>query len=254
MKNFRIFLLPITLLLVLSTTSWAIPTQITVRAKAHDAKFIGTAMAGVSVSITDVSSAQVLDRGLILGGTGSTDTLMKQPIKRGQSISNEKTASYNATIDIDEPTQVEIRIQGPQAGGLTAVKSSRTLWVLPGQDIQGDGIVFELYGFVVVPLIPHSNTKYDLGAAVELSTYVTMMCGCPIEPKGLWDADNYQVTAWIWQDGKLINKIPMQAGKSAGVFNASFVPPTAGEYRVAFCASDSQMNNYGVAYSGIAVK
>ncbi len=254
MKKFGFFLIPVSLLLLLTTTAFAVPTHLTIRAKAHDAKFIGTGMAGVNVSIIDVNSDQVLDHGLILGGTGSTDTLMKQPIQRGQSISDEKTASYNATIDIVEPTQVEIRIHGPQAGGLTAVKSSRTIWVLPGQHVQGDGIVFELYGFVVVPLTPYSNSKSKLGESVELSTYVTMLCGCAVEPAGLWDANKYQVSAWIWKDDKLIEKIPMQAGKTKGLFSASFMPPSQGEYRIAFCAADPNMNNYGVAYSGVAVK
>jgi hypothetical protein len=254
MKNTQRFLFTIFFLMLTATYSLAIPTQVTVRAKAHDAKFIGTAMGGVSVSITAVHSGTILAQGLILGCTGSTDTLMKNPVARGQMISNDKSAALVATVDIDEPTLVEVKVFGPQAGGATAVESSKTMWILPGHHVLGDGIVFDLYGFVVVPLTPYANTKVKTGATIELSTYVTMLCGCPISTGGTWDAKGYQVSAWIWLGDKLVKKVPMQLGSTDGVFSAPFTPESAGNYRIGFCVADPKRNNYGAAYTGIAVK
>ncbi|MEA3466021.1 MAG: hypothetical protein U9R29_08480 [Thermodesulfobacteriota bacterium] len=254
MKQFSTILMIFVFLLLLSVAAMAEPTQVTVRAKAHDAKFIGTAMGGLNVSLTDVHSGEVCAQGIILGGTGSTDTLMKNPIQRGQSISNSKTAAFVATVDIEEPTQIEVRVYGPHAGGSTAVNSTRTFWLLPGQHVLGDGIVFELYGFVVVPLTPYANTKVKPGETIDLSAYVTMLCGCSVKPDGIWDANRYQVFAWIWKENQLVEKISMQIESVSGLYKATFTPSATGSYRIAFCAADSSSNNYGVAYSGIAVK
>lgn len=254
MNPFTSTLMTTIFLLLLSVPAMAEPTQVTVRAKAHDAKFIGTAMGGMSVSLTDIHSGKVLAQGSILGGTGDTDTLMKNPIQRGQQISDSKSAGFVATVDIDEPTQIEVRVYGPHGGGSTAVNSTRTFWLLPGQHVVGDGIIFEFYGFVVAPLTPYANTKVELGQTIDLSTYVTMLCGCPIEVDGLWDANRYQVVAWIWQEDQLVEKVLMQIDSASGLYKATFTPATAGSYRIAFCAADPSTNNYGVAYSGIAVK
>ncbi|MDY0185410.1 MAG: hypothetical protein RBR43_05975 [Desulfuromonadaceae bacterium] len=233
---------------------WAQETTLTVRAKANDAKYIGTAMAGVQVSVTHAFTHELLAQGLITGGTGSTKDLMENPIVRGQRLSTEGGAAFTTVLDIDAPTQLNIRLHGPLASGKTSVDASQSVWMLPGKDIGGDGIVFNLYGFVLVPLSPHANTQVEVGEVVNLSTYVTMLCGCPITDGGMWDANSYQVEAAIWDEEKLVETVTMQLGSENGIFNATYVPQHRGNYRIVFTAADIQTNNYGVAYSGIAVK
>lgn len=236
------------------SASWAQVTAVTVRAKANDAKFIGTAMSGVQASITDAITGELLAQGRIMGGTGSTDTLMKQPMKRGQLISNDSSAAFVAKLDIEEPKRVNVRVHGPLAAGGTSVDASKSIWVIPGHDILGDGIVFNLYGFVLVPLTPHANTKVKVKEPVNLSLYVTMLCGCAITPGGIWNADQYEVEAWIWNGDDLVEKVPMRVGSEAGLFSADFTPESKGNYRITYIAADGRNNNYAAAYSGMAVK
>lgn len=233
---------------------WAQETTLTVRAKAHDAKFIGTAMSGVQVRVAHAVSGELLAQGMIEGGTGSTQTLMENPVARGERLSNESAAVFTAILDIDEPTPLDIAIHGPLAGGGTSVDASKSVWILPGQDIVGDGIIFELYGFVMVPLTPHANTKFAPGEEIELKTYVTMLCGCPISAGGMWAADNYTVEAQIWDADTLVETLQMQIGDEDGVFSATYVPHQAGSYKVIFTAADPATNNYAATYTGIAVK
>ncbi len=241
-------------LLCLSGNVWAQETTLTIRAKANDAKFIGTAMAGIQVSVSNAFTHELLVQGVITGGTGSTEILMENPVVRGQQLSADGGAAFVAVLDIDAPTQLNIRLHGPLASGRTSVDASKSVWMLPGKDIAGDGIVFNLYGFVLVPLAPSANTKVEVGKEITLSTYVTMLCGCPITAGGMWDANKYKVEAMIWDADKLVDTVTMRLGSEEGVFNAAYVPRHSGDYRIIFSASDSLTNNYGVAYSGIAVK
>lgn len=250
----RILLCLFVLVFGLSAMAWAQETSLIVRAKANNAKFIGTAMAGVQVSVYHARTGELLAQGLTRGGTGSTETLIEQPIARGEKISDESSAAFKTTLDIDVPTPLNIRVHGPLAGGTTSVDASKSVWLIPGKDITGDGVVFNLYGFVVVPLTPHAHTKVDADKECTLSAYVTMLCGCPITSGGMWNADKYSVEAQIWDNDTLIKRVPMQVGSENGVFSGTFVPQQSGNYRIIFTAADSEANNYGVAYSGIAVK
>lgn len=99
--------------LILAGTALAVPTDITVRVKSKDAKFVGSSMGGTLVTIKNVDTGELLAKGVTAGTTGNTDTIMKNPIKRGVPISDEKSAKYTATIDISEPTLVEVRAYGP---------------------------------------------------------------------------------------------------------------------------------------------
>lgn len=55
--------------------SEATQTKITVRAKAKDAKFIGSTMAGALVVIKDSDTGEVLAKGFTTGGTGNIEVL-----------------------------------------------------------------------------------------------------------------------------------------------------------------------------------
>ncbi|MFW6387215.1 MAG: hypothetical protein ACOC0G_00905 [Thermodesulfobacteriota bacterium] len=250
----RILLLVSLCVIGLSGNIRAQDTTLTVRAKANDAKFIGTAMGGVQVRVTHALTRELLAQGLIQGGTGSTETLMEKPVARGERLSNASAAAFKTVLDIEEPTPVDISLHGPLAGGGTGVDASKRIWILPGKDIVGDGIVFDLYGFVVTPLAPHANTKFASGEEIELKAYVTMLCGCPISSGGMWDADNYTVEAQIWDDESLVDRVAMRIGDGDGVFSATYKARAAGSYRVIFTAADSATNNYAAAYTGIAVK
>ena len=84
--------------LALSANSFATETSIMVRAMANDAKYIGTSVGGVKVIVEDAETGEILDQGWINGGTGSTKAIIKEPITRGQVLSDDKTDAQALSI------------------------------------------------------------------------------------------------------------------------------------------------------------
>ncbi len=108
-------------------------TRIVIRAKAEDAKFIGTSMGGALVIVKDALSGAVLSQGMIRGSTGDTKRIMSTPWVRGERLADENTACYVAKLDLEEPKLIEIVIFGPYGQPQAMAKASVTTWVVPGK-------------------------------------------------------------------------------------------------------------------------
>ncbi|EAT14530.1 hypothetical protein HTZ97_14320 [Desulfuromonas acetoxidans] len=254
MRFFKIFTLCLIVTSFITTSLWAVETQVTIRAKAHDAKFIGTSMGGVAVTIRDTLTNQLLDQGLITGGTGNTDILLTTPVSRNQQISEGGAAAFTTSLDIDEPTQIEITVAGPLVAGTVASTQSKTVWLIPGHHLDQDGIVFEFYGLVVQAQAPLPNQKVEVGETIQLKAFVTMMCGCPIEKDSLWPSDTFSVAAYIINDAGKSWQIDLPFNGKTGEFSTSWTVKDADIYRVIFSASEDHQNNHGVTYSGFSAK
>nr|WP_320051296.1 hypothetical protein [uncultured Desulfuromonas sp.] len=254
MRSFKCLCTVLLLMAFFSSPLWATETRLTVRAKAHDAKFIGTSMGTVDVSIYALPGHQLLASGAISGGTGDTDILLKKPIARNQTISTQNAAAFQTTLDINTPTQVEIVVNGPLVAGQSATKQSKTIWLIPGHHLDGDGIIFEFYGLVVQSQSPFPNQSFKVGEAVSLQAFITMMCGCPVQADSLWPADQFTAEALIRNDSDQQWRIPLTFSGKTGLFSATWRAPAKGAYQVIFSASEDHQNNHGVAFSGFSVK
>jgi len=176
MKTRSIFLGLLVVLLTVTPTL-AVPTDITVRVRAKDAKFVGDTMGGARVTIRDAETGELLAKGVTTGTTGDTSLIMKIVNPRGKPISDEKAAKFTATIDIDEPRLIEVSAYGPLANLQAANRVSATQWVVPGKHITGgDAWMIELPGFVVDVQAPPLNTKLNgLPQDVKLEANVILM-------------------------------------------------------------------------------
>ena len=76
MKIRSIFLGLLVVLLTVTPTL-AVPTDITVRVRAKDAKFVGDTMGGARVTIRDAETGELLAKGVTTGTTGDTSLIMK---------------------------------------------------------------------------------------------------------------------------------------------------------------------------------
>ncbi len=166
------------LLILLAGISWAVPTTVTVRAKSKDAKFIGSSMGGALVVIRDAETGDILAQGLTTGGTGDTQKIMVDPVKRGIPVSDMSTAKYEATLDINEPKFVTIEVSGPMGHKQSVAKSTTQIWILPGRNIEGDGVMVEIPGFSVGLLAPQPHETFklsDSGITVPVRANIVMM-------------------------------------------------------------------------------
>ncbi len=227
-------------------------TKIMIRAKAKDAKFIGTSIGGAKVIVKDAITGELLDEGITSGSTGNTKLIMQEAKERYKSLSEESTAGYMAVLDIQEPKFITVEVLAPFTKKQALVKSSTQLWVIPGKDITGDGLILEIPGFVVDIISPQTHERIAADNQIELKANVVMMCGCPIEKDGLWDANQYEVKAVIKNsEGKSVSVVMEQREKPSTFYAETSLEK--GLYEVTIYAYDPVSGNTGLDKTNIIV-
>ncbi|MDP2529174.1 MAG: hypothetical protein Q8W51_05515 [Candidatus Palauibacterales bacterium] len=248
-----------------------VATRVVVHVIAHDAKVIGSHVGGVRVSILDATSGDTLAAGLQSGGTGDTKLIMRDPRVRGRALFDTPgTASYSASLDLSGPTRVRIVAEGPLGIPDAMQRASTTLVLFPGENLTGDGVVLELYGLAVTPELPGGGggaapsgdasgpatadrVVTVSGRTIAVRATVTMLCGCPITPGGLWDARGVRVRARLLRGDRVVAETPLAYAGRASTFEGSVSAPAPGDYRLVVLASESARSNFGRAERSIRV-
>lgn len=240
------------------TLTAQIPTTLTVRAKAKDAKFIGSSIGGAFIKVTDALTGEVLAKGYTKGSTGNTTTIMSQAHNRYDQLADINTASFQTQIPLSEPTLITIEATAPARHRGAAIKASTQIWLIPGRNILGDGIIIEIPGFVVDILKPNthqfiSKDSLDMGL-LTIKASMVMMCGCTISDGGTWNAREMEVTAIIKMDGAPFRSLPMANGNIPNIFEGSFLVEEAGQYQITVYGFDPRTYNAGVDVVNIIIK
>ncbi|HMB37894.1 MAG TPA: hypothetical protein VKO85_02365 [Wenzhouxiangellaceae bacterium] len=236
------------LIAVAPSPAAAEPTDVTIRVLSRDAKFVGTSMGGARIVLRDVHTGEVLASGVTEGGTGNTSMIMHRDGGRRTRMADGSAASFSATLDLDEPRLIEAEATGPAAQPQAEQRVSATQWVVPGRAPGGrEGWILELPGFAVDVLAPPAHVRFsgDL-EQVEVRANVTMMCGCPIEPGGLWDADGYEVEMIVVRNGERIDSRPMAYAGQTSQFAGEFEVGESGVYAITVYAYDPRTGNTGL--------
>ena len=228
-------------------------TKVMIRAIARDAKVIGTHVGGAKITVRDVASGEILAQGVQQGGTGDTNTIMKTPRTRGMAVYSTGDASgFLAVLHLEKPTVVEISAEGPLGNAQATQRSSKTLLLVPGEDVLGEGILLEIHGFIITPLAPLADAKVKVGSPFEVRATVTMACGCPTEPDGLWDANKIRVVARLLRDGKVESEIPMTYAGVQNTFHTDVPVSASGSMELQVLAMDPASANFGMTREAIA--
>ena len=232
------------LIFSVSAISSAQEVEIMVRAQAGDAKFIGSSIGGAKILIKDALTNEILAEGITKGSTGNTEKIMKQAQIRGKRITDDQTAGFNAKVQIAEPRFVTIEAYAPWNKKQARVKSSTQLWLLPGKDITGEGIILKIPGFVVDIVTPQTHQSYS-SSEIKFQANIVMMCGCPITKGGLWDANQYEVNAILKSENMDTETVKMEqeGGSSNFVGKANL---EKGSYELIIQAFDPVTGNTGV--------
>jgi hypothetical protein len=229
-------------------------TKVMIRAIARDAKVIGTHVGGARITVKDAATGEILAQGIQQGGTGDTDVIMKKPHTRGMTVFSAGDASgFLAVLHLDKPTVVEISAEGPLGNAQATQRSSKTMLLVPGEDVLGEGILLEIHGFIVTALSPLQDAKVKAGSPFEVRATVTMACGCPTEPDGLWDANKIHVIARLLRDGKVQSEIPMTYAGVQNTFHADVPVTAAGPLELQVLALDPGSANFGMMKEAVAI-
>lgn len=225
----------------------AMPTQVTVRAVSNDAKLIQDPVGGAHITIEDAETGEVLAEGRQTGDSGSTDRIMHQPRERGTTIYDVPgAAKYEATLDLTEPTRVRVTAEGPLDYPQAVQTASKTLTLIPGEDVTGDGLTLTLHGFIVEVLAP-TEGEVRPGDDVAVRARVRMMCGCPTEPGGLWNADRYTIAAQLLRNGRVVAEAPLSFAGTTSEYEGTVSVPNEGATRIRVTARDADRVNFGSA-------
>ena len=159
----------------LPAAAQAIPTKVMVRAVSRDAKVIQDPVGGARITIREVATGNVLAQGVQQGRSGNTELIMVKPRARGATVFDTPgTAGFLATLMLDRPTVVEITAEGPLGNPQATQRASKTLLLVPGQHLLGEGVLLEIHGFIVDLLAPVAGAEARAGQLLPVRVKVTM--------------------------------------------------------------------------------
>lgn len=225
-------------------------TRVQVRALSRDAKLIGDAVGGVRITIIDDSTGAILASGVTTGATGDTDLIMTRRRTRGGAVyATPGAAGWLAELRLERPTTVRFEAEGPLDYPQATARASRTMRLVPGRHVEGDGVVLELNGLIVEVLDAGSAAA---GRPLPVRARVRMLCSCPTAPGGTWSVE--RVEARLLRDGRVVASAPLPFAGEASVYAGTVTAPAAGDYTLQVVASDPPSANFGTVERTITVR
>jgi hypothetical protein len=164
--------------------------------------------------------------------------------------STKSSASFTTTLDLLHPTQVDITAEGPLAYPAAMQRVSKRLWLIPGQDMIGDGIVLTLYGYIVQIEQPKPNEPLVAREDLTLRASIRTLSGSWVRPHGDWDSRKLEIYGEILIGDRVIERLQLfYSGRNAEFEAPFFVPrhtdaPDGMTLRV--IAADRSGGNFGV--------
>ena len=203
------------------------PTTILVRVVAHGSMVLGKDVGGARVTITDVASGQMLASGLQQGDAGDQNQIMRTPRLMGEPLySLRASAAFTTTLELTHPTLVDITAEGPLAYPASSQRTSITVWLVPGQDMTNDGIVLDLYGYIVQIEHPKSGEPLIAKDDVMLRASIRTLSGALVRPHGDWDSRKVHIYGEVLIGDRVLERLQMfYSGDNAGFEAPFFVPP-----------------------------
>ena len=239
-------------LLMLAMAAAAQPTTLAVHVISRDAKFMGSSVGGVLVTVVEAETGRMLAQGVTEGGTGDTERIMIQPRQRGAALVDAETAGFTATVDLVDPVRVRVTAHGPLDYPGSANTISATHWLIPGGHVQPwilemPGLLVDLHD--VAPLVDRDGGE----AEVSLTVTVRMMCACPITPGGTWDSNDFDVRAQLARNGLPVTGATLGYAGETSEFAGSARVTEPGRYDVVVTAYQKSTGNTGIDRTTVVV-
>ena len=228
-----------------------IDTEIVVHVVAHGAMVLGDAVGGARITITDVSTGRLLATGIQTGEAGDQNQIMRTPrLMEEPQYSTRPSGAFRTTLPLDRPTVVEIAAQGPLAHPAAMRRASTTVLLLPGHDLKSDGIVLELYGYIVQIESPPPGQPLTAKDDVRLKASVRTLSGSLVRPHGDWDSRKVEIYGEVLIGEQVIDRLQMFYSGSHSFFEAPFFVPLPTDapngMTLRVIAADGSGGNFGM--------
>jgi hypothetical protein len=233
-------------------------TDVLVRVVAHGAMVIGDDVGGVQVTITEAATGRLLASGLQQGEAGDQNQIMRTPrLMEEPRYSTKPSAAFRATLFLDKPTLVEIAAHGPLRYPAAIQRASKTVLLVPGQDLSQDGIVLDLYGYLVHIEHPKPGEPLTAKDDVRLRATVRTLSGAWVRPHGDWDSRKVAIYAEVLVGSQVLARLQMFYATDSQSFETSFFVPTTAEapdgVTLRVVAADGASGNAGMDQAGYPV-
>ena len=227
------------------------PTTVLVRVVAHGAMVLGREVGGARVTITDVASGHILATGLQQGESGDQNQIMRTPHLMEEPIySSRPSAAFITTLELQNPTLVEISAEGPLAYPAALQRTSKTLLLIPGQDLTNDGIVLHLHGYLVQIERPQPREALIAKDDVKLRASVRTLSGSWVRPHGDWDSRKIRIYGEVLIGDRIIERLQLFYDEGSRAFEAPFFVPPSKEVpdgiKLRVIATDLSTGNSGM--------
>lgn len=234
------------------------PTTVLVRVVAQGAMVLGREVGGARVTMTDITSGRVLATGLQQGEAGDQNQIMRTPHMMEEPIySSRPSAAFTTTVELQKPTLVDISAEGPLAYPASLQKTSKTILLIPGQDLTGDGIVLHLSGYLVQIEQPRSRDPLIAKADVKLRASVRTLSGSLVRPHGDWDSRKIRIYGEVLIGDRIIERLQMFYDEGSRSFEAPFFVPPSKDVpdgiTLRVIATDLSTGNSGMAQANYPV-
>jgi hypothetical protein len=87
-----------------------------------------------------------------------------------------------------------------------------------------------------------------VATAFDVTARVRMMCGCVIEPGGLWDANEKEFVARLKEDGTVVSTAPLEYAGETSMFKGTVSVPEGArpaDLELEVVVSDAAKQNFG---------
>jgi hypothetical protein len=227
-------------------------TRLVVHVVAHDAKLIGSAVGGVRITVRDASSGEVLAQGIHEGSTGDTRRIVQEPRARGATVyETDGAARWETSLVLVKPTRIEVVAEGPLGYPDQMARATKTLLMLPRQDVSGDGLVLELHGYVLDLVVPDSMAAVPSALAIPVRVQARLLCSCPTQPGGLWEPPT--IIARAWKGEEVAGEATLFYSGQPSVYEGSLPALPPGEYALEVTAANARAVTFGVVRRRLVV-
>ena len=202
------------------------PTTIVVRVVAHGAMVLGRDVGGARVTITDLETKQVLATGVQQGDAGDQNQIMRTPHLMEEPVySARPAAAFTTTLVLQRPSFVEVAAEGPLAYPDSMRRAAKTVLLIPGQDLTGDGIVLHLNGYIVQIEHPKAGEPLIAKNDVALKASVRTLSGTSVRPHGDWDSRKIRIYGELLIGERIVERLQLFYSNDTRTFDSPFFVP-----------------------------
>lgn len=228
-----------------------VPTHVVIRVVAHGALVLGKEVGGARITISNAKTGLLLASGLQQGEAGDQNQIMRTPHNMEEQVyASLPSASFQTTLQLEEPTWVDISAQGPLAYPAALTQTTKRVLLIPGQDLRSDGIVLDLSGYIVEIKQPVRGESVIGKEDVKLVASIQTLSGTPVRPYGDWDSRKIQIWGEVLIGNRVVERLQMFYTGEKSLFSAPFFVPLQAEapdgITLRVMASDGAKGNFGL--------